>query len=130
MSLANMVRTIKQIHPEDVVLIKIGVFYHAYGKDAYIISYLFGYKRNAFGENSSTCGFPKSALNYVKTVVNCQAKINKNSHMPFGAWGDVFNDNILASAILDRLLDQAYVVKIVGESYRTKYLAVNKKSAG
>ncbi len=37
MSLANMVRTIKQIHPEDVVLIKIGVFYHAYGKDAYII---------------------------------------------------------------------------------------------
>ena len=32
MSLANMVRTIKQIHPEDVVLIKIGVFYHAYGK--------------------------------------------------------------------------------------------------
>ena len=52
------------------------------------------------------------------------------NQMPFGAWGDVFNDNILASAILDRLLDQAYVVKIVGESYRTKYLAVNKKSAG
>ena len=50
--------------------------------------------------------------------------------MPFGAWGDVFNDNILASAILDRLLDHAYVVKIVGESYRTKYLAENKKSAG
>ena len=75
MSLANMVRTIKQIHPEDVVLIKIGVFYHAYGKDAYIISYLFGYKRNAFGENSSTCGFPKSALNYVKTVLE-EKKIN------------------------------------------------------
>ena len=52
------------------------------------------------------------------------------TNMPFGAWGDVFNDNILASAILDRLLDHAYVVKIVGESYRTKYLAENKKSAG
>lgn len=52
------------------------------------------------------------------------------TNMPFSAWVDVFNDNILASAILDRLLDQAYVVKIVGESYRTKYLAVNKKSAG
>ena len=75
MSLANMVRTIKQIHPEDVVLIKIGVFYHAYGKDAYIISYLFGYKRNAFGENSSTCGFPKCALNYVKTVLE-EKKVN------------------------------------------------------
>lgn len=52
------------------------------------------------------------------------------TNMSFGAWGDVFNDNILASAILDRLLDQAYVVKIIGESYRTKYLAENKKSAG
>ena len=52
------------------------------------------------------------------------------TNMAFGAWGDVFNDNILASAILDRLLDQAYVVKIIGESYRTKYLATNKKSAG
>ena len=52
------------------------------------------------------------------------------TNMAFGAWGDVFGDNILASAILDRLLDQAYVVKIVGESYRTKYLAINKKSAG
>ena len=52
------------------------------------------------------------------------------TNMPFSAWGDVFNDNILASAILDRLLDHAYVVKIVGESYRTKYLAENKKSAG
>lgn len=50
--------------------------------------------------------------------------------MPFGDWGDVFNDNILASAILDRLLDQAYVIKIVGESYRTKYLAITKKSTG
>ena len=52
------------------------------------------------------------------------------TNMPFGAWGDVFGDNILASAILDRLLDQTYVVKIVGKPYRTKYLAINKKSAG
>ena len=99
MSLANMVRTIKQIHPEDVVLIKIGVFYHAYGKDAYIISYLFGYKRNAFGENSSTCGFPKSALNYVKTVVNCQAKINKNSHIKLSNYSQV-KKYILSTGII------------------------------
>ena len=88
MSLANMVRTIKQIHPEDVVLIKIGVFYHAYGKDAYIISYLFGYKRNAFGENSSTCGF-----------VNCQAKINKNSHIKLSNYSQV-KKYILSTGII------------------------------
>lgn len=52
------------------------------------------------------------------------------TNMPFGNWGDVFNNNTIASAILDRLLHQAYVVKMVGESYRTKYLATNKKSAG
>jgi DNA replication protein DnaC len=52
------------------------------------------------------------------------------TNMPFGNWGDVFNNNTIASAILDRLLHQAYIVKIVGESYRTKYLATNKKSAG
>ena len=69
MSLENMVRNIKQIHREDVVLIKIGTFYHAYGKDAYIISYLLGYKRREFGNGSSTCGFPKSAVSYVKSVL-------------------------------------------------------------
>ena len=57
-------------------------------------------------------------------------KYNNNYKYAFWSMGDVFNDNILDSAILDRLLDQTYVVKIVGESYHTKYLAVNKKSAG
>lgn len=34
MSLENMIKSIKEIHHEYVVLIKIGAFYHAYGKDA------------------------------------------------------------------------------------------------
>ena len=48
MSLENMIRSIKEIHYDYVVLIKIGAFYHAYGKDAYIIGYLFGYKRRIY----------------------------------------------------------------------------------
>ena len=75
MSLENMIKSIKEIHHEYVVLIKIGAFYHAYGKDAYIISYLFGYKRKSFGSNSSTCGFPKSALSYVESKLE-EKKIN------------------------------------------------------
>ena len=51
------------------------------------------------------------------------------TNMPFSSWGKIFNDNIIANAILDRLLHHAYVVKIVGESYRTKYIANNRKSA-
>lgn len=75
MSVENMVKKIKQIHQDYVVLIKIGIFYHAYGKDAYIVSYLFGYRRKPFGDNSSTCGFPKSILSYVQSVLESK-KIN------------------------------------------------------
>lgn len=75
MSLENMVRSIKEVHRDDVALIKIGTFYHAYGKDAYIISYLLGYKRREFGNGSSTTGFPKSALAYVKSILEAK-KVN------------------------------------------------------
>ena len=44
MEVNKMVKTIKQIHKEDVVMIKYGNFYHAYGKDAYIISKNLQYK--------------------------------------------------------------------------------------
>lgn len=44
MSTANMVKTIKKIYPSCAVLVKVGNFYHVYGKDAYILAYLFEYK--------------------------------------------------------------------------------------
>jgi len=49
------------------------------------------------------------------------------TNMPFGNWGDIFNDNTIASAILDRLIHNSYVVKIVGESYRTKFYTSKKE---
>lgn len=66
MSIENMIKTIKQIHKEDVILIKVGTFYHGYGKDSYILSYLFGYKRKMIGENLGDTGFPKTAIQKVK----------------------------------------------------------------
>lgn len=41
MGIINMIKTIKQIHKNDIILLKIGKFYHTYGKDSYIIAYLF-----------------------------------------------------------------------------------------
>lgn len=35
-------------------------------------------------------------------------------------WGEVFGDNVLANAILDRLLHHSHVISITGRSYRTK----------
>ena len=36
----------------------------------------------------------------------------------FGAWGDVFGDRVVATAILDRVLHHAVTVNIRGNSYR------------
>ena len=42
------------------------------------------------------------------------------SNQSFGAWGDVFGDRVIASAILDRLLHHAVTLNIRGNSYRLK----------
>ena len=42
------------------------------------------------------------------------------SNRGFGDWGQVFADQVVASAILDRLLHHATVVNIKGGSYRMR----------
>jgi DNA replication protein DnaC len=48
------------------------------------------------------------------------------SNKGFADWGEVFNDQVLATAILDRLLHHATTLNIKGESYRLR----EKKKAG
>src|SRR5690606_40839507 len=38
----------------------------------------------------------------------------------FGDWGELMNDTVIATAILDRLLHHAHIINIRGESYRLK----------
>jgi DNA replication protein DnaC len=42
------------------------------------------------------------------------------SNQSFGAWGDVFGDRVIATAILDRVLHHAITLNIRGNSYRLK----------
>lgn len=42
------------------------------------------------------------------------------TNITFNKWGDVFNDNTLANAILDRLLHHSSIINITGSSYRIK----------
>ena len=42
------------------------------------------------------------------------------TNQPFGKWGTVFGDNIIASAIIDRLVHHSHIIKITGKSYRLK----------
>jgi DNA replication protein DnaC len=49
---------------------------------------------------------------------SCIISTNKT----FEQWGDIFSDNVLASAILDRIVHHSTVFKINGPSYRAKNL--------
>jgi len=42
------------------------------------------------------------------------------SNQSFGAWGEVFGDRVIATAILDRVLHHAITMNIRGNSYRLK----------
>ena len=42
------------------------------------------------------------------------------SNQSLGAWGEVFGDPVIASAILDRLLHHSITINIKGESFRLK----------
>lgn len=58
----TIIKTIKEINPETVILVQVGAFYHAYGKDSYILSYLCGYQIKSVENSYNTCGFPKAGL--------------------------------------------------------------------
>lgn len=68
----KMVETIELINKNNICLIKIGNFYHVYGRDSYILSYLFNYKIDMIKHE---CGFPVVSLNKVLAKLE-EEKIN------------------------------------------------------
>lgn len=55
-----------------------------------------------------------------------KASIILTSNKSFSDWGEIFGDQVIATAILDRLLHHATTINIKGESYRLK----EKRKAG
>jgi DNA replication protein DnaC len=55
-----------------------------------------------------------------------RASIIVTSNKSFVDWGEIFNDQVLATAILDRLLHHSTTINIKGESWRLK----EKRKAG
>lgn len=49
-----------------------------------------------------------------------QGSVLVTSNMPFGRWGEVFGDDVVASAMIDRLVHHAEMLSLAGESYRVK----------
>ena len=50
------------------------------------------------------------------------------SNRSVGEWGEVFGDAVVATAILDRLLDHSHVLTITGESSRCARSALAARS--
>ena len=49
-----------------------------------------------------------------------RASLIVTSNKPFGRWGEVFGDDVVAAAMIDRLVHHADVVNLKGDSYRLK----------
>lgn len=75
MAVTTIIKAIKQVHNKDIVIARIGTFYHSYGRDSYILSYIFGYKLKCVENQISSCGFPAESLPKVLSKLE-EYKIN------------------------------------------------------
>ncbi len=67
--------------------------------------------------------FEAEAANLFFQLVSARyerASLLVTSNKPFGRWGEVFGDDVVAAAMIDRLVHHATVVSLKGDSYRLK----------
>jgi DNA replication protein DnaC len=67
--------------------------------------------------------FEPEAANLFFQLVSARyerASLIVTSNKPFGRWGEVFGDDIVAAAMIDRLVHHAEVIALKGDSYRLK----------
>jgi DNA replication protein DnaC len=67
--------------------------------------------------------FEPEAANLFFQLVSARyerASLIVTSNKPFGRWGQVFGDDVVAAAMIDRLVHHAEVVNLKGDSYRLK----------
>ncbi|GAA5153108.1 ATP-binding protein [Amycolatopsis dongchuanensis] len=49
-----------------------------------------------------------------------QGSVMVTSNLPFGRWGETFSDDVVAAAMIDRVVHHAEVLTLTGDSYRTR----------
>jgi DNA replication protein DnaC len=67
--------------------------------------------------------FESEAANLFFQLVSSRyerASLIVTSNKPFGRWGEVFGDDVVAAAMIDRLVHHAEVVALKGDSYRLR----------
>jgi len=67
--------------------------------------------------------FEQDAANLFFQLVSSRyehASLILTSNLPFARWGDVFGDQVVAAAMIDRIVHHADVITLKGASYRLK----------
>jgi DNA replication protein DnaC len=67
--------------------------------------------------------FEPEAANLFFQLVSARyerASLIVTSNKPFGRWGEVFGDDVVAAAVIDRLVHHAEVISLKGDSYRLR----------
>jgi DNA replication protein DnaC len=54
-----------------------------------------------------------------------RASLIMTSNKPFSAWGEVFGDDVVATAMIDRLIHHAEILSLKGDSYRLRGKELN-----
>ena len=67
--------------------------------------------------------FDPEAANLMFALVSNRyerASMIVTSNNPFSAWGEIFGDDAVATAMIDRLIHHADILSLKGDSYRLK----------
>jgi DNA replication protein DnaC len=67
--------------------------------------------------------FDPQAANLMLCVVSNRderASLIMTSHKPFSAWGEVFGDDVVPTAMIDRLIHHAEILSLKGDSFRLR----------
>jgi DNA replication protein DnaC len=67
--------------------------------------------------------FDPEAANLMFSLVSARyerASLIVTSNKPFSAWGDIFGDEVTATAMIDRLVHHAEILSLKGDSYRLR----------
>ena len=76
--------------------------------------------------------FEPEAANLLFQLVSSRyerASLIVTSNKPFGRWGEVFGDEVVAAAMIDRLVHHAEVISLKGDSYRLKDRDLGRSAA-
>jgi DNA replication protein DnaC len=67
--------------------------------------------------------FDPQAANLMFALVSSRyerASMIVTSNKPFSRWGEIFGDDVVAAAMIDRLVHHAEILNLKGDSYRLK----------